>query len=183
MPLASLQKSYETDSDWALVIKLNAYLEATLNFLIVRHFGDARLESVIPNLDLSDPKRGKIAFVKALDLLPKAHRSFIHKLAELRNKVVHNVKNVDLDLKAYLDQLDSKQFEQLNDAVIPILAPMVLFIRPFGEERASQHLKKEPRNTLLLCAAAIMLLVYEKHQVRDLLTGDSSMPPESSPKG
>ena len=64
---ASLRKSFETDSDWALVIKLHAYVEASLNFLLVKHFGDQRLEEVVSYLDISDRRRGKLAFKKALD--------------------------------------------------------------------------------------------------------------------
>jgi hypothetical protein len=53
--------SFKGDSDWTLIIKFSAYIEATLNFLLVRQLGDSRLEQIISKLDVSDNQRGKLA--------------------------------------------------------------------------------------------------------------------------
>jgi len=170
MSIESLKKTFEADSDWTLVIKLHAYVEASLNFLIVNHFGDRRLEQVISRLDISDRRRGKLAFIKALELLPSEYRSFIQKFSEIRNLLAHDVKNVDFDLKAYLDGLDAKQYKELADAIVPMR--WKIFGKPRTPDIKFDHkwIKLEPRYAILHGTLAIMLHVYEKHQVRDFLS-------------
>ncbi len=176
---ASLSHSAEHDPDWTLVIKLHTYVEATLNFLLVKHFGDPRLEEVMANLEVM---RGKLGFIKALDLLPKEHRSFIRKFSEIRNKLAHDVKNVDFSLLSYVEGLDSGQFKELSDAVVAVMTDFIPKPTWLYRDSHSHTLRNNPRLAMLLCVASVMTRVYDKHQVGRILSGQPSEPSEPIPK-
>ncbi len=57
------------------------------------------------NLELSNAKTGKLAFSKVfLDLVPEDRR-FIRSFSELRNSLVHDVRNVTFTLNEYFSSL------------------------------------------------------------------------------
>ena len=88
-------------SDWSFVIKLHALLETAVSQLLVHSLARKELADVFASLEMSHTKTGKLAFVKALDLLPKAHLDFIRALSELRNQLAHRVENVSFTLTEY----------------------------------------------------------------------------------
>jgi hypothetical protein len=103
--------SLASDDDWTFIIKLHALLEASLNHLLLVHFNNPAMEGIITRLDTSDPQRGKIAFIKACELLPDELRQFVIQLSKLRNKLVHDVKNFGLTISDYEKTFDEKQFK------------------------------------------------------------------------
>jgi len=88
----------DDESDWSFVIKLHALLETAVSQLLVHSLARKELTDVFASLEMSHTKTGKLAFVKALDLLPKAHLDFIRTLSELRNQLAHRVKNVSFNI-------------------------------------------------------------------------------------
>lgn len=138
-------------------------MEGSLNFLLVNHFGDERLTEIITQLDISDRRRGKLAFVKAVDLLPAEFRCFVQKFSELRNSLVHNVKNVDFNFSRYLAGLDASQRQALKGAISPILDG---FLEGVTKENAEAYLYKYPRAAFFFCSLALMMRVYHWHQQR-----------------
>jgi hypothetical protein len=80
-------------NDWILIIKLHAMIETGLNAALVSRFGTPELSRVVAKLDTSNPATGKVAFAKALKILPKHSVTFIQKLSELRNLCVHDTRN------------------------------------------------------------------------------------------
>jgi hypothetical protein len=76
----------------------------------------AGLEGVFSWLELSNKRTSKIAFVKALDIFPDDHRRFIRALSELRNQLVHDVKNVDFNFSDYVESLDSNKTAKFIEA-------------------------------------------------------------------
>ena len=99
----------EDDSDWAFVIKLHALVEAAISHLLTTELKRTELEGLFARLDISNKATGKAAFVEALGLLDKPARRFMSSLSELRNKLVHDVKNVDFDLEAYVADMNAEQ--------------------------------------------------------------------------
>ena len=107
--------------DWSFIIKLHALVEAALSHLLAELIGLAvkdylpdekkpeGLEEVFSWLELSNKRTGKVAFVKALDIFPKEHRRFIHSPSELRNQLVHDVRNVSFSFSEYLEGLDKEK--------------------------------------------------------------------------
>lgn len=57
------------EDDWSFVIKLHAVLEAATTFLLVRISRNENLETLFSNIELSNKKTGKIAFLEAYNLL------------------------------------------------------------------------------------------------------------------
>ena len=82
------------------LVKLHAMIETGLNGAIIRELnrpGEA-FDDVIAKLDTSSAT-GKVAFAKALGIIPKDAGVFIQHLSQLRNKCVHNIKNFNFDLR------------------------------------------------------------------------------------
>jgi hypothetical protein len=89
------------EDDWSFIIKLHALMESAVSQLLANALARPELADVFAALEMSNTKTGKIAFVRALDLLPKQHTDFIRALSELRNQLVHRVKNITFDLSQH----------------------------------------------------------------------------------
>src|SRR5208283_2682599 len=72
------------EDDWSFIIKLHALIEAAVSHLLTDVLGREELSDVFAELEMSNKKRGKLAFVRALNLLDEDDRRFISKLSELR---------------------------------------------------------------------------------------------------
>lgn len=150
--------SLHNDSDWTFVIKLHTYIEASLNHLIVSHFKDDRLYQIISRLEVSDQTKGKLAFVKDLDLLPEEYRSFIKQLSEIRNGLVHKAENLDYSLKKYVAKLDKQQRKNLWNA----LASTFSYIGKWEPDILDNIIKNMPRLALHIGVSCIMLEISRK---------------------
>ena len=103
-----LEKLIDED-DWSFVIKSHAFIEAALSHLISDSISEPTLDSIFANLETSNQKSGKLAFIKKLNLLDKDARGFIRALSELRNSLVHDVSQVSFSFEAHVLSLDSQQ--------------------------------------------------------------------------
>jgi hypothetical protein len=77
---------------------------------------DSRLDDVFSFLELSNNRTGKLAFISALDLLSKPIRRYIRALSELRNLLVHNVRNVGFEFDSYIASLNKEQRRNFLDS-------------------------------------------------------------------
>ena len=107
---------YQED-DWSFVIKAHALIEAAVSQLLTQHVGDSRLSGVFERLELSNTQTGRLAFVKALDLLSDNERRFVRGFSELRNRLVHNVHNVRFRFADDLVAMDTNQRKAFLDWV------------------------------------------------------------------
>lgn len=105
------------EDDWSFVIKLHALIEAAVTHLLVVAAGDERLTDLYARLDLSDTTKGKLAFVKDLNLLQKSNRRVIKTLSELRNSLVHDIRNVGITLDEFIGRLDKQQSKNLIESL------------------------------------------------------------------
>jgi hypothetical protein len=78
------------------------YVEATLNHLLIGHFKDSRLDEICDKMSMGNNQHGRLAFINALKLLPHDAWKFVKALNDLRGRVVHRVRYLNLDLKAFL---------------------------------------------------------------------------------
>jgi hypothetical protein len=113
------------DDDWTFIIKLHAMIEAGLNHLLNHHFDNPLLAATFARLETSDKRTGKIAFVQACDLLPQPCVRFIRALSEVRNLLVHDVRNFGFDLSAHETGMDSNQRRVWREAITGSLPPTV----------------------------------------------------------
>jgi hypothetical protein len=96
------------DSDWACIIKLHALIEGAVSTVLATTL-DPRLKRAFERLPLSDRDVGKVVFASQLGLLSDGHAKFVRMLSELRNRLVHNPRNMTFTLKAYIESLDRNQ--------------------------------------------------------------------------
>jgi len=96
------------EDDWSFIIKLHALIEAACTHLLNFHFKEPGLRTLLSRLELSNTTSGKIAFLKAVGLLGKEERRYIRALSELRNNLVHDVRNQKFDLNDTVDNFDQK---------------------------------------------------------------------------
>jgi hypothetical protein len=116
LPSGFFESLYAED-DWSFVVKLHALIEAAVTHLLVEYLDDPRLLGPLLHLPLSDKSAGKMAFVKALDLVSKPYRSFVAKLSEIRNNLVHNVAQTRFTFTSFTSSLDGKQQHELASAL------------------------------------------------------------------
>lgn len=117
---------HEAD-DWSFVIKLHALFEAACTHLLLFHFKEPELTDVFSRLELSNKTTGKIAFLGKVGLLNKDNRRFISTLSELRNSLVHDVRNAEFSLSSTVASLDAAEIKNLAVA----FSPFESFVRKF----------------------------------------------------
>jgi hypothetical protein len=115
LPLRFLPSLLE-EGDWSFVIKSHALLEAALAHLLSTAVLNSSLTSVFLRLETSNETSGKLAFIRAMDLLPDRQRKFIKHLSELRNRLVHDVSNCSFSFSDYIESLDQGQRRKFRDA-------------------------------------------------------------------
>lgn len=112
-------RSMNQADDWSFVIKLHALFEAACTHLLLFHFEEPDLSEVFSRLELSNKTTGKIAFLSKLGLLGKENRRFLSALSELRNSLVHDVRNAEFSLKAMLKSLEASEVKNLAVSFSP----------------------------------------------------------------
>ena len=104
------------DDDWTFIIKLHSLIEASLNHLLAVHFQNLELTAIFSHLDTSNKKCGKIAFVRALKLLPEDNCKFVSLLSEIRNSLVHDARKFVFSIDHYLATRDKNQRKNFIEA-------------------------------------------------------------------
>lgn len=104
------------EDDWSFVIKAHALIEASVSSYLASSLGRKNLIGCFSRLELSNKSFGKLAFIKELNLLTKHERRFIASLSELRNKLVHNISEVEFDFNNYFEKLKRDQKKNFIDS-------------------------------------------------------------------
>lgn len=99
------------NDDWSFVIKLNAVFEAACTQALTQRLLSPELLDDLAHLDFSDKRRGKVRFLRSLDAISETHAKILYALAELRNKLVHNIAQVNFSLTRYFNELDKNQLK------------------------------------------------------------------------
>lgn len=150
--------SLVNESDWAFVIQLHALIESATTFLLSRAIGKPELDDVIASLELSGSRNGKVKFLDNLDLLDKNERRFIRFLSELRNKLVHNISNVEFEFEAYVSALDANEKDALFKSVRFACAEQILVddhVIP-----SKEFVLSNPKLSIWLSGIALLSVVY-----------------------
>jgi len=95
----------QQEDGWSFLVKLHALVEAATTHALVAQTGIASAKEFFSRFELSGAKTGKIALAEALEMLTSEERRFIRSLSEMRNVLVHDVKNVGVDLAEYFSAL------------------------------------------------------------------------------
>ncbi|MDD5385455.1 MAG: hypothetical protein PHG89_11330 [Gallionella sp.] len=144
----------EGESDWSFIIKVHALVEAAVSHLLTENLEREELGDLFSRLDMSNKVTGKAAFIKALGLLEEPERRFISSLSELRNRLVHDVRNVNFDLANHVKEMDAKEQD--------------LFLKNFNllstevTNDVRNLFRFDPRQALWYAAMAFLGIVYLK---------------------
>ena len=168
LPTGFLLYLYTHEDDWSLVIKSHAFLEAALTHLLADHLGKEDLLPVFAYLETSNVRTGKLAFVKAFDLLDKGARRFIHTLSELRNDLVHEVSNVNFKFDTHVAGLTDKERKEFIGAFDYAFVEVVQARQRPMDDRLRATLDRivltAPRLALVAGSAMIGLDIYFKNR-------------------
>jgi hypothetical protein len=100
----NFDRKLRSDDDWSLVVKLHALIEAAMTDALVVHIGKEGTRDLFSRLSIGG-RSGKVAFAKALNCGDDRDLRFVQKLSELRNQLVHDVRNVGFTLAAHIKKL------------------------------------------------------------------------------
>ncbi len=159
------------EDDWSFVVKTHALIEAAVTHLLskttaisFRQFDDLNLDEELlaqafSRLELSDKRKGKVSFSKALGLLMDYQRSFIHSLSEIRNAFVHDVRNVNLTVSKYFQSLGpEKQHQFILSFEIGISDDL---LTSFGETAQRDAIVREnPKLSIWLSGLVCLKEIY-----------------------
>jgi hypothetical protein len=97
------------EDDWSFVLKLHALFEAALAHQIATRLNAPELRPIFARMQLNDRIAGKMAFLKAFDLVNDKYRRFLAQLSELRNVMIHDVQHVGFSFTSWKESLDAQQ--------------------------------------------------------------------------
>jgi hypothetical protein len=112
-------KDLLAENDWSFIIKLHALIEGICGDLLVFHFNEPRLGKIFSRLNMSDTSTGKLAFLRETELISSLNSKYITSLSQLRNELVHNVQNYNLNLKDMVAKLEANQKKSFAIAFSP----------------------------------------------------------------
>ena len=142
------------ESDWSLIIKLHAVFEAVIASLIVKQLKTPDVEKVVSHLDFNNVKSGKVAFARALGLIDSREVAFLRGLSELRNALVHDIKNVQFNLREHVRSLDDPQLKRFKSEFGASVCAL-----ENGERMYTDLLERKPAQIVLLAAYSCLLML------------------------
>lgn len=150
------------EDDWSFIVKMHAVFESAISHLLVEVTHLTECAEIFAKLPVSDKNTGKIAFVKALDLLDKNERRFLSTLSEVRNYLIHNAKNIDFNIKAYANALPQGKKRNVVEA---FFYGHRSYIDPMPESPTfEEFFSGEPR--MMLWAKGTLVMVKIAVQIR-----------------
>jgi hypothetical protein len=105
------------EDDWSFIIKLDALIEASLTHQLVEvlstsisefsseFYDREKIEKFVSWLDLSNPRTSKLTLAVGMGLMLDNHPKFVRLLAEIRNNLVHDIRNTNFNLGNYVSLL------------------------------------------------------------------------------
>ena len=151
------------NDDWSFVVKLNALVEAACTHALSMRLHAPELEEALANLDLANSKYGKVTLLRGLNSINSEQAHIIRQLAELRNKLVHNVRNVTFSLPSYVSGLDKQQQSSFTKAFGHGLPDVVTTEGP-GIPR-EKFVKQAPRFSIWLTVAEVIACLHLELEV------------------
>lgn len=99
------------EDDWSFVVKAHALLEAALTTVLVAK-SDPRLADTFRKLQMGG-RTGKVSLAEALELLDRPSVQFLTQFSELRNRLLHDVRNVTFRFPEYVSKMTPHEIRSL----------------------------------------------------------------------
>jgi hypothetical protein len=142
------------------------------------------LASVISRLELSGKTTGKVAFLTKLKLIGADTRRYISTLSELRNSLVHDVRNHEFSLPDLVAGLNHQQLQNMAVAYSPYetfirehfgggaqlgieISPDLIKQSELGA--VTRRFKLDPRYHMWLGAHAVLISICDQYDYSDYL--------------
>lgn len=158
-------ESLRNEDDWSFIIKVHALLEGAVSHLLCKTLGHDQLSEVFSFIELSNKRSGKIAFIKALSLLDKPDRRFISSLSELRNQLVHDISNVDFDLKEYVASLSPAKFKRFVKSMDSFSYDGWELERDGKNLTIEEFFRTDPKTAIWYSAMLTTAIIYQQKQM------------------
>jgi hypothetical protein len=160
----------EKESDWSFIIKIHALLETALNHSLAVFFARSpttedntpqvqALTDIFSLLETSNRDTGKSAFAKACGLLSDRHIAFIKRMSEIRNKLAHNIRNVDFKLIDHIAKFTKQQSANWRQS-------LCWERKSFGESDewpsgvSEEMARDNPKHAITLCTRSILVSCF-----------------------
>jgi hypothetical protein len=159
------------ESDWALVIKLHALIEAVVVHAIVERLGEPKLVDNFARLSLGG-RNGKRSFARSLGVLTQFQDKFIEELSRLRNRMAHDPRDASLTLDQYVASLSDPDRTQFAQALLNVIAgeKVTKGIDLGGELLTPEEITTHsPRVPLWLAAMMFIIGIYFERKNRERL--------------
>lgn len=99
------------DDDWSFVIKTTAFFEAIITQLLVKFVGNDKLSVLFDKM----PLNRKIHYLHEFNLCSKQEMNFLNYYSSLRNKLAHNITDINFSFKELIDNFsDSEKRDFIN---------------------------------------------------------------------
>lgn len=151
---ADFLNSIHKGDDWTVIIRTHALVESMVSHLLTHAIGDVRLSRFFERLELGNVQTGKLALAGTLELLEPKERRFIKTLGELRNRLVHDIRNVNFNPREYFEALDKNQRRAFLEATT--------YWTSEPPEKRLASLKGEPQNLIWISMLALIVRVNDR---------------------
>lgn len=171
LPRGFIAALYQED-DWSFVIKSHALVEALLTYLLSQQFANVNVGNIFAFLDTSNPRTGKLAFVKAFALLDDAARRFVRGLSELRNQLVHNVANVRFTFAEHTAQLNKQTrrewIQEFGYGLFCVGQARLGELDTNARNQLGMIVVDEPKLAIMASVAWLALVIFSRGQNADM---------------
>jgi hypothetical protein len=153
--------------DWSFVIKAHAVLEAAVTYLLTTAVNDERLRPFFARLELAGATIGKLVVVKALglDFIEDTDRRFIRSLSELRNDLVHDIRQASFTFADHVDRMDEKTLKQFRKNFDSWSLGGETEVMFDGPVKVTEFFREKPKLALWYSTMSTLALIYRQKEV------------------
>lgn len=156
------------EDDWSCVVKLNALIEAASTHALVARLRCQEILEPLSHLELAGTRCGKTAFLSALDCLTKQQITFIRKLAELRNDLVHNVTNASFSFASWLESMEAGRRRGFVTALGYVFGDPVVHVKTGKRTPLAAFFAINPKVVVLLGARDVLACLHLEYAAADI---------------
>ncbi len=169
---AGFFEKLKDEDDWSFIIKLHALFETACTHLLIFHFNEPNLVKILSRLEISNKTTGELALLKELELLGKNYRVFIYSLSELRNFLVHDIRNSTFTIQEMVNGFNRKELKQFAMTFSPF-EKTILEInkrnsrlklnipKDYDENTLIQRAKNNPKEYIWYGAHAVLIEIID----------------------
>ncbi|MBN2520939.1 MAG: hypothetical protein JXB17_10570 [Bacteroidales bacterium] len=169
---AGFFEKLKDEDDWSFIIKLHALFETACTHLLIFHFNEPNLVNILSRLEISNKTTGKLLLLKEMGLLSKDYMLFIYRLSELRNFLVHDIRNSTFTIHEMVNGFNRKELKQFALTFSPF-EKTILEInkrdnrlrlnipKNFDENTLIQRVKDNPKEYIWYGARTVLIEIIE----------------------